>query len=396
MQKTETFFFIHRRCEEKILRSKTTTKKFYRISLRYKSFYNVVQRLWMDDPVTYVSFSLEICSTFFHEYYVSLSFIIKQALLSYQPLVEYPVIYVKYARYEKYFHLHENPILPVRFDNWSAIKFDRVTSKENDNKFLTRRYLGDQRPRGVKVRHLAVSTRFANSLEDRYVPMKPKLRVIRDLRPWGKLHLAQFSTTWKLDWELTIDELTPRVSLFCILLDFKHRPNLSISRNHKKRILSTEFPLLFQIHRIENEVNLISRSSKKITGSENRSFSQPILDDVNFRFQRTEISLFRITIQIFPETEKPSRSISSLRTGTLQPGCSLLMSLWTFYRGNFRKAFHRGSPASKEMEKTGNFLPGPLYLFPPPPEKRVNATGMKGVEKVEGSLSPLLEAYFIR
>lgn len=154
MQKTETFFFIHRRCEEKILRSKTTTKKFYRISLRYKSFYNVVQRLWMDDPVTYVSFSLEICSTFFHEYYVSLSFIIKQALLSYQPLVEYPVIYVKYARYEKYFHLHENPILPVRFDNWSAIKFDRVTSKENDNKFLTRRYLGDQRPRGVKVRHV--------------------------------------------------------------------------------------------------------------------------------------------------------------------------------------------------------------------------------------------------
>lgn len=44
------------------------------------------------------------------------------------------------------------------------------------------------------------------------------------------------------------------------------------------------------------------------------------------------------------------------------------------------------------MEKTGNFLPGPLF----PPEKRVNATGMKGVEKVEGSLSPLLEAYFIR
>lgn len=72
------------------------------------------------------------------------------------------------------------------------------------------------------MRHLAVSTRFTNRLEDRYVPVKHKLRAIRDLRPWGKLHLAQFSTTWKLDWELTIDEPT------FYLLDLKHRKVVSI------------------------------------------------------------------------------------------------------------------------------------------------------------------------
>lgn len=247
---------------KEILRSKTTTRRNFFIVYRWDIKVSITSsaEIMNGRSSDLRFFFLEICSTFFQEYYVSLSFIIKQALLSYHPLAEYPVIYVKYARYEKYFHLHENPILPVRFDNRSAIKFDRVTSKENDNKFPTRRYLGDQRPRGVKVRHLAVSTRFANSLEDRYVPMKHKLRVIRDLRPWEKLHLAQFSTTWKLDWELTIDELTPRVSLFYILLDFKHRPNFST--NHKKRnpiagVRNFLFPLLFQIHRIENsEFNL--------------------------------------------------------------------------------------------------------------------------------------------
>lgn len=89
------------------------------------------------------------------------------------------------------------------------------------------------------MRHLAVSTRFTNRLEDRYVPVKHKLRAIRDLRPWGKLHLAQFSTTWKLDWELTIDEPST-----CSTSNTERLFRFALSRNRMKRIQSTSFAIL--------------------------------------------------------------------------------------------------------------------------------------------------------
>lgn len=152
------------------------------------------------------------------------------------------------------------------------------------------------------MRHLAVSTRFTNSLEDRYVPMKHKLRAIRDLRAWGKLHLAQFSTTWKLDWELTIDQ--PSTSTPCSTLNTGQAFRFALSRNRKKRIQSTSSQplllLLFQIHhRIGNLANLIYlefrfRFASKIVGFKGKSLSllTPILDHVNFTTNAETTSVY--------------------------------------------------------------------------------------------------------
>lgn len=140
--------------------------------------------------------------------------------------------------------------------------------------------------------------------------MKHKLRAIRDLRAWGKLHLAQFSTTWKLDWELTIDQ--PSTSTPCSTLNTGQAFRFALSRNRKKRIQSTSSQplllLLFQIHhRIGNLANLIYlefrfRFASKIVGFKGKSLSllTPILDHVNFRQrtpkQRLFIRKFRVVV----------------------------------------------------------------------------------------------------
>lgn len=80
-QKWNFFFFHNERCEKKleILRSKPTTKEeILSYLLRYKSFHNVVQRIMNRRSSDLYFFFLEICATFFQEYYVSL--LIKQAL----------------------------------------------------------------------------------------------------------------------------------------------------------------------------------------------------------------------------------------------------------------------------------------------------------------------------
>lgn len=224
--------------------------------------------------------------------------------------------------------------------------------------------------------------------------MKHKLRAIRDLRAWGKLHLAQFSTTWKLDWELTIDQ--PSTSTPCSTLNTGQAFRFALSKNRKKRIQSTSSQplllLLFQIHhRIGNLANLIYlefrfRFASKIVGFKGKSLSllTPILDHVNFR-QRTQRNnvclsgnfalLFRIHTNFV--AGNLDRSISSSRTCCNWD--ALLMSLWTFTAVIFERHF---AGLSKEWRKRRTFYqaaytysPGQKSEWMPPRDERSGKSG---------------------
>lgn len=108
-------------------------------------------------------------------------------------------------------------------------------------------------------------------------------------------------------------------------------------------------------------MNLISRIFKKNHNTREfalslNQFSTMLISD--FNEHRNGNLLISNNHTNFPETERPSRSISSLRTGTLQPGCSSNVAL-NFYRGNFRKAFHRGLQGNGENGQlfTGAAIP---------------------------------------
>lgn len=203
--------------------------------------------------------------------------------------------------------------------------------------------------------------------------MKHKLRAIRDLRAWGKLHLAQFSTTWKLDWELTIDQ--PSTSTPCSTLNTGQAFRFALSRNRKKRIQSTSSQplllLLFQIHhRIGNLANLIYlefrfRFASKIVGFKGKSLSllTPILDHVNFTTNAETTSVYpeisRCCLESIQISGNLDRSISSSRTCCNWD--ALLMSLWTFTAVIFERHF---AGLSKEWRKRRTFYQA-AYTYSP-------------------------------
>lgn len=221
--------------------------------------------------------------------------------------------------------------------------------------------------------------------------MKHKLRAIRDLRAWGKLHLAQFSTTWKLDWELTIDQ--PSTSTPCSTLNTGQAFRFALSRNRKKRIQSTSSQplllLLFQIHhRIGNLANLIYlefrfRFASKIVGFKGKSLSllTPILDHVNFTTNAETTSVYpeisRCCLESIQISGNLDRSISSSRTCCNWD--ALLMSLWTFTAVIFERHF---AGLSKEWRKRRTFYqaaytysPGQKSEWMPPRDERSGKSG---------------------